>query len=81
MEKKAKYLRAKLALGCVSLGIGLLAANLALFHWVERVGLHFLLGGYARYVCGFGGFGAMIFGTTLINEFLVLRNLLKEKHH
>lgn len=80
MEPKAEYLKVKLILGCVSLVIGLLAANLALFNWVERTGLYYLLGVYARYVCAYGGFGAMIFGATLINDFLVLRNFLKRKY-
>lgn len=65
----------KLALGCVSLVIGLLAANLALFNWIEGTDLYYLLGNYARYVCAYGGFAAMIFGAMVVNDFFVLRNL------
>jgi cytosine/uracil/thiamine/allantoin permease len=36
-----------------------------------------LLANYARYVCAYGGFGAMIFGAMLINEFLVRREYIK----
>lgn len=80
MEQKIKYLKVKLVLGCASLVVGLLAAMLALFQWVERTGIYYLFGNYARYVCGFGGFAAMIFGAMLINDFLVLRSFLKEKY-
>lgn len=80
MKQEAQYLKVKLVLGCVSLTMGFLAANLALFNWVERAGLYYLFGVYARYVCAYGGFGAMIFGAMLINDFLIFRNLLKRKH-
>jgi hypothetical protein len=80
MRQKTEYLKVKLALGSVSLVIGLLAANLALFNWIERKDLYFLLGNYARYVCAYGGFAAMIFGAMLINDFLVFRNSIAIKH-
>ncbi|MFQ5621697.1 MAG: hypothetical protein ACE5FT_07725 [Candidatus Nanoarchaeia archaeon] len=80
MEQKIKYLKIKFFLGSITLVAGLLAANLALFQWVERIGLHYLLGEYARYACGYGGFAAIIFGAMLINDFLVLRNILKGKY-
>ena len=80
MQHKIKYLKVKLVLGCVSIIAGLLAANLALFHWVERTGLYHLFGEFSRYVCAYCGFGAMIFGATLINDFLVLRKFLKGKY-
>ena len=70
-----EYLKVKLALGSVSLVIGLLAANFALFNWVERTDLYYLLGNYARYFCAYGGFAAMIFGAMLINDFFVFSNL------
>jgi hypothetical protein len=79
MRQKIEYLKVKLALGSVSLVIGLLAANLALFNWIERTDLYFLLGNYARYVCAYGGFAAMIFGAMLINDFLVLRTSITIK--
>jgi hypothetical protein len=74
MKQKIRYPKVKLALGCFTLAVGFLAANLALFHWVERTDLYYLLGEFARYVCAYGGFGAMIFGAILINDFLNLRN-------
>jgi len=37
------------------------------------------LGDYARYACAYGGFGAIIFGAMLINDFLVSRSK-KTKH-
>jgi hypothetical protein len=70
----------RLILGAVSLGVGFFAANLALFNWVERTGLSYLLANYARYVCAYGGFGAMIFGAMLVNDFLVRREFLKRKY-
>jgi len=70
---KASYLKVRLLLGCVSLGGGLLAANLALFGWQNPNGFFYLLGEYAQYACAYGGFAAMIFGAMLINDFIVLR--------
>ena len=79
-EIKFPHLKTKLGLGLVTLAAGLLAANLALFQWIERTGLHNLLGNYAPYVCAYGGFAAMIFGAMLINDFLVAMSLLKRKY-
>jgi len=73
-------LRVKLILGLITLVVGLLASNLALFQWVERTGLNYLLGYYARYICAYGGFTAMIFGAMLINDFLALRSVTKNSH-
>lgn len=80
MGQKIAHLKVKFTIGLVILAVGLMAANLALFQWVERTGIQYLLGGYARYVLGFGGFAAMIFGAMLINDALVLRNVLKGKY-
>jgi hypothetical protein len=80
MELKTGNLKVKLVLGCVSLVIGLLAANLALFHWVERTGIQYLLGEYSRYVCAYGGFGAIVFGAMLINDFVVFRKISRERY-
>jgi len=80
MKQKFSFLRIKFVLGLVTLVAGLIAANLVLFHWVERIGLHYLLGDSASYLCAYGGFAAMIFGAMLINDFLVLRNILKGKY-
>ena len=77
---KHKILYLKFVSGLVTLVVGLLAGNLALFHWVERTGLYYLLGHYARYVCAYGGFAAMIFGAMLINDFLVLRSVMKDRY-
>ena len=72
------YLKVRLLLGTVSLAIGLLSANLALFGWQNPDGFLYLIGEYARYVCAYGGFAATIFGAMLINDFLVLRNLIND---
>jgi len=80
MRQDAQQLEKRLLLGVVSLGVGLFAANLALFNWIERTGLSYLLANYARYVCAYGGFGAMIFGAMLVNDFLVKREFPKRKH-
>lgn len=80
MNEKTRYLKIRLVLGLVTLFIGLWATNLALFNWVERAGLHHLLGDYARYVCAYGGFGAMIFGAMLVNDSLfLLKRLVRRK--
>jgi purine-cytosine permease-like protein len=60
-------------LGTVSLVIGLLAANLALFGWCVPYGSSHLLGEYAHYACACGGFAAIVFGAMMINDFFVLR--------
>jgi hypothetical protein len=80
MKQRIKHVKVKLALGSVSLVTGLLAANLALLNWIERTGFYYLLGDYARYVCAYRGFAAMIFGTMLINDFLILRNSVAVGH-
>jgi hypothetical protein len=80
MKQKTKHLEEKLYLGVVSLGVGLIAANLALFNWVERTGVSYMLANYARYVCAYGGFGGMIFGAMLVNDFLVVRKRVQRKH-
>jgi hypothetical protein len=77
MRQDAERLEKRLILGVVSLGVGFFAANIALFNWIERTGISYLLANYARYVCAYGGFGAMIFGAMLINEFLVRREYIK----
>ena len=79
MRQDVQHLEKRLLLGVVSLGVGLFAANLALFNWIERTGLSYLLANYARYVCAYGGFGAMIFGAMLVNDFLVRRESLKKR--
>jgi hypothetical protein len=76
---KASYLKVRLLLGCVSLGIGLLAANLALFGWQNPEGFFYLLGEYAHYACAYGGFAAIIFGAMLVNDFFVLRKFVLRK--
>ena len=68
------YLKVRLALGCISLVVGLLAANLALFGWNQQTGFFYLLGEGAHYACAYGGFAAIILGSMLINDFYVLRS-------
>jgi len=79
MSQNAGQRQKRLILGVVSLVVGLFAANLALFNWIERTGLNYLLANYARYVCAYGGFGAMIFGAMLVNDFLARREFRKKK--
>lgn len=79
MKQKAQHSRTRFSLGIVSLVVGLAASNFALFDWIEQTGVHYLLGYYARYVCAYGGFFAMIFGAMLVNEYLVFRKTSAEK--
>jgi len=78
---KGSYLKFRLILGTVSLIIGASAANLALFGWRDPDGFSYLLGEYAPYACGFGGFSAIIFGAMLIKDFFVLRALTVSKRN
>ena len=79
MRQDPQRPKIRLILGVVSLSVGLFAGNLALFNWIERAGLSYVLANYARYVCAYGGFGAMIFGAMLVNEFFVRKEFLKRR--
>lgn len=70
----------KFALGSITLIVGFIGASIALFQWVERTGVQHLFGEYSRYILGFGGFAAMIFGAMLINDVWVLSNVMKGKY-
>jgi len=76
MTQEIEYSRLKLALGVVSLIVGLSAGSFALFNWIEQTNLYYLLGNYARYACAFGGFAAVIFGAMLVNDFFSPRTLV-----
>jgi hypothetical protein len=76
---KAIYLKVRLLLGTISLSIGLLAANLALFGWHTPDSSLYLLGEYAHYAFAYGGFASIILGSMLINEFLVLKTSIAKK--
>jgi hypothetical protein len=80
MSEETGYLKVKFALGILSLVVGFIGASIALFQWVERTGVQYLLGNYARYVLGFGGFAAMIFGAMLVNDAWVLSNVMNGKY-
>ena len=69
----AKILKIRLLLGAITLAVGLLASSLALFAWRAPDGFLYFLGAYSRYVCAFGGFASIIFGSMLINDFLVTK--------
>ena len=69
------YLKVRLILGCISLVVGLLAANFALFGWHQPTDFFYLLGEGAHYACAYGGFASIILGSMLINDFYVLRSL------
>jgi len=75
MTQEIEYSRLKLALGVVSLIVGLSAGSFALFNWIEQTNLYYLLGNYARYACAYGGFAAIIFGAMLVNDFFVSRTV------
>jgi len=72
MQEKTAYPKKRFILGLCTLIVGFIAANLTIFNWVKAVGLHHLLGNYAPYICAFGGFAAMIIGTMLIDDFLLI---------
>jgi hypothetical protein len=80
MNHKIQYLKVKFCLGSISVLVGLLGATIALFHWVESTELQYLFGGLSRYVLGFGGFAAMIFGALLANDAWVLRDVLRGRY-
>jgi hypothetical protein len=73
-EESAHYIELRLLLGTFSLVVGLLAANFSLFGWGNTQGYYYILGEYARYACAYGGFGAIVFGSMLLNDFLVQRS-------
>jgi hypothetical protein len=79
LEKPTPNLKVKSILGGLSLVVGLLAANFALFGWRTPSDTFYLLGEYARYACAYGGLGAIIFGSMLINDFFVMRSRPKEQ--
>lgn len=80
MKWEIEYLEVKFILGFITLIVGLIGASIALFQWVERTGIQYLFGDYSRYVLGFGGFAAMIFGAMLINDAWVLSDVVKGKY-
>jgi hypothetical protein len=79
VKQRTPYLKIRFALGLVTLVIGFIATNFVLFHWVEQTVIYDPLGDYARYVCAYGGFAAMIFGAMVVNDFLVFRKVSKGK--
>lgn len=78
---RERTLKIRLFLGLSSLIIGLLAAHLALFQWTERADVHYLLGEYAKYVCAYGGFLAMISGAMLVNDYFSHKSIFKKKRN
>jgi len=80
VRQEPKYLKVKFTLGSITLVVGLIGASIALFQWVERTGIQHLFGDYSRYVLGFGGFAAMIFGAMLINDAWVLGEVSRGKY-
>ena len=57
-------------LGAFGLIIGVPALAFALFGW-SQAAVHPLFGGYTRYMCTFGGFGAIISGSLILKEAVV----------
>jgi hypothetical protein len=81
MKRKLQYLKVKFTLGSISVFVGFVGATIALFQWVEKTGVQYLFGNYSRYVLGFGGFSAMIFGAFLVNDAWILREILRGKYN
>jgi len=80
VKQRISHLKLRFALGLVTLVVGFTATNFVLFHWVEHTVIYDPLAEYARYVCAYGGFAAMIFGAMVVNDFLVLRKVSKDEH-
>ena len=80
VKQRISHLKLRFALGLVTLVVGFIATNFVLFHWVEHTVIYDPLADYARYVCAYGGFAAMIFGAMVVNDFLVLRKVSKDEH-
>ncbi len=80
MGQKIQRLNVKFVLGVITLVVGLVAATMALFQWVEWTGMQHLLGGYSRYILGFAGFAVMILGATLILDAWAFRSVLKGQY-
>ena len=58
-------------LGTAALIVGVPALAFALFGWSQTV--HPLFGDFTRYMCAFGGLGAMISGLLILKESLAIR--------
>lgn len=57
-------------LGTVALIVGVPALAFALFGW-SPTAVHPLFGAFTRYMCIFGGLGAMISGSLMLKESLI----------
>lgn len=79
MKQKKMSINIRFTLGCVTLIIGFLAINIALFQWVEKKDVQHLFGDYSRYVLASGALSSIISGGSLIRDALVLRNISFEK--
>ncbi len=66
--------------GIATLVVGFVAANIALFQWLEWFGLRNLPSDSARYVFGLAGFAALVLGTVMMRDAWFLRNVLKGKY-
>lgn len=80
MRQKIEHVKMKFIIGSITLVVGFVAANIALFQLLGWTRIQHLIGTYASYVLGLGGLLAAVFGIALIRDAWVLRNVLKGKH-
>ncbi len=80
MGQKIEHIKMKLIIGSITLVVGLVVANMALFQWLKWMDVQQLFGNYAGYVLGLVGLVASFLGIMLIREAWLLRNVLKRKH-
>jgi len=70
-ESHTAYLKEQFVIGCLALVVGLLAGNFALSGWTIPADSFCFLDDYARYACAYSGFGATIFGSMMVNDFIL----------
>jgi hypothetical protein len=80
VAQKIKHLNKMFIVGTATLVVGFVAANIALFQWLEWFGIRNLLSDSTRYVFGLAGFAAIILGTVMMRDAWVLRNVVKGKY-
>jgi cytoskeletal protein CcmA (bactofilin family) len=80
VAQKIERLNMMFIVGTVTLIVGFVVANIALFQWLECIGMQSLLGDSARYVFGLAGFAAIVLGAVMMRDAWILRNVLKGKY-
>jgi cytochrome c biogenesis protein CcdA len=77
--KTTGYLKGKLMFGAFGLIVGIPTLAFALFGW-SQAAVHPLFGSYTRYMCGIGGFGAMISGLLMLKAASVKSEPVAQLH-